>query len=901
MMILTKILKNFLFLILMLFALPIFAQVKVTGTIKSVEGTLVGVSVSEKGTTNGVMTNEIGQYGLTVGKNATLIFSMVGFNTQELKVNSEILDVLMEESNNMLDEKVITATRQPIRKIETTTAISVVGAKQLEALKPESVAEAIRGVAGMYVRNSQGRFRGGIFTRGFPDGTGNGLVYTGLLMDGLPTLATTSRPPDFAIAMDPNMERVEVVRGAAATLFGHGSAAGVVNMINKTGGENHVGMVRTTLYNNNVTENLSNYAYGMDFKVDANLNGPLSHDKKVRYNIGGYYVFDKGFRNLGYADHGGQLRANLDYLFEKGSLRFFAHYVDVTIQNMIDIPFRLDDWKPKTGWKTTDSYYSKNLDDLKYTRTNPNIPNYPYGKPTLKETRSVKDANKEGNYANGGHVGMNYQQTFGSWTLSEKIRYQSYAHGTKFNLGISPIYTDAAQSQLRTIIDGDGNDSDAMNELRIEKTIQTGATKHHLTIGNYTSVGLYRANTWALTGWMLPDKNNLTLRGFVPPAFSTPLTGSASRVDKYRVAINSFFAGDELKIGDKLILNLGARFDAINMNISGFYPDTINEMKRTEAHQDWSASAGFNYKTNERSALYGNVVRSYRMPDYDAYSAAKKASYWNNLGKPITNPRITHNEIVYNSEIGYRTGFGELAVDVAGFYTQIANRLVALYEGAVLVQKPFGNNQILGAELSLTYAPSAVPGFLLTTSYTLQKGTFKDFKIPVRSALSLNPDSLYGLTIVDDPSKGGLGGKAIDVKGKQLPGLPNGIWNFDILYETANVSFNLNSNRNSGFYQDAMNLFKRPEAMWYLNAGASIKVHVGQKSLVKIGVLVKNLLNTDIAERMVYNTDSDANLLIKQRLDKPLGNPTRLDAANTYFTGIPVLPRRVLVTVEYKF
>lgn len=68
---------------------------------------MFGVSVVEKGTTNGAVTNLDGYYQLTVQQGATLVFSFIGFNSQEHVVNSETLNVTLEEEIVSLEELIV--------------------------------------------------------------------------------------------------------------------------------------------------------------------------------------------------------------------------------------------------------------------------------------------------------------------------------------------------------------------------------------------------------------------------------------------------------------------------------------------------------------------------------------------------------------------------------------------------------------------------------------------------------------------------------------------------------------------------------------------------------------------------------------------------------------------------
>jgi hypothetical protein len=205
----------------------------------------------EKGTSSGVVSDENGNYSIGVsGANAVLVFSYVGLRTVEVAVGKQTtVDVAMESDYTTFSDVVVTASRQAVRKLETTTAVEIIGSKQLQRSKPEGILEAITSAPGVFTNTSQGR-RGFVVTRGFPDGSPTGgLVYTGIMLDGIPTLGTPGKAPEAGFGFDLNVERVEVVRGSAATIFGRASAAGVVNVITRTGGEKLGGTVRLTSYN----------------------------------------------------------------------------------------------------------------------------------------------------------------------------------------------------------------------------------------------------------------------------------------------------------------------------------------------------------------------------------------------------------------------------------------------------------------------------------------------------------------------------------------------------------------------------------------------------------------------------------------------------------------------------
>ncbi len=882
----------------------LLAQATVTGKVTNADNKEVisGVSVAEKGTKNLTGTDAEGNYSITVkNANATLVFTYVGMSSKEIRLGGKTtVDVELFTDNTSLSDVVVTASRQPIRKLQTTTAVEVIGKKELAITRPEGLGEAVMKSPGLFVTNAQGRFRATVYTRGFPDGSGNGMIYTSFLLDGLPTLATPARPADFSFGIDPGVERVEVVRGSAATLFGRASAAGVINAITKTGGLKNEGTIRLTRYNSNFDRPNA----GMDYKLDFGVSGPVS--KMVRYNVAGYYVHDRGFRNLGYPDKGGQVRGNIDVLFprNKGSVRFYAGLTDITIQNMIDIPYQLTDFKPRAGWKTTDSYYNPALDTIAYRiRHQKERGNPAAGYDTL--TRTIRDANKDGNYARGYTIGLQLDYNFGNgFRLVERLRSQRFFEGTKFNLGASTTYTEATASQFRLIIDGDGRTKDFMNETRIEKSIDlNNGGNLNLAAGIYASRQHYEPETYSFSYAASPDRIRIGAAfSGAPFAQYNNRFGGRSRIETYNEDVFAYFFGGDLKLLDsKLNLNFGVRQDKLTLDMEG-YNRIDSTIRRKESHSDWTYSLGANYLLTPASSVYANFIHAFRMPDYSAYTVLG----WNAATKQYTNAPlgIPKNELINNFEVGYRQGIGQFGFDLAAFYTGINNRLAVFYENGVGVSKPQGSNRIMGAEFSVYYTPRTIKGLNLRTNFTLQNSEFADFTLPVGvtrngagvvTAINVNPaGDLFGNTLrqVQAPSAtNSFGLYEIDLKGKKVPVVPGFLWNFIASYEHKYFGLSFSMNYVGKRYEDATNLIKIPN-ITTINAGVYAKYPLKNGNNVRLDFNVKNLLNTTTVFRVLYFGDSDAALKLKQ------ANPT---FSNVFATGIPQLPRRTLITLSYNF
>jgi TonB-linked SusC/RagA family outer membrane protein len=113
---------------------------------KSTNESIPGVSVVEKGTTNGTITNVDGRYELSVNEGATLVISYIGMTTQEVKVgNSSTINVSLESSVEQVDEVVIVGYGQQ-KKANLTGAVASVDTKVLEARPIADVGRGLQGV-----------------------------------------------------------------------------------------------------------------------------------------------------------------------------------------------------------------------------------------------------------------------------------------------------------------------------------------------------------------------------------------------------------------------------------------------------------------------------------------------------------------------------------------------------------------------------------------------------------------------------------------------------------------------------------------------------------------------------------------------------------------------------------
>jgi iron complex outermembrane recepter protein len=915
-----KILKSILLLLTIFLYSNVKSQVTVTGKVTSAENAkgLMGVSVQEAKVINSTTTDKEGNFSLKVASaNAKIILSYVGFKTVTVEANGTI-NVTLVQDQSELNQVTVTATRTPTRKLQTTTAVEIIGAKALKATKPEGIAEAVGNAPGLYVNTSQGR-RGGIVTRGFPDG-GNpqgGLDYTAILIDGLPSFGSTGRLPEAGFGFDVNVDRVEVVRGSAATLFGRSSAAGAINIISKTGGETTKGTVKFTNYNNAFDDG----AKQLNFRIDANVNGSITKDKRLRYNIGGWWLDDKGFRNTGFKDFGKQLRGNVDYILPKDKGHIRVHFLNsnFNFQNLTDLPADLNSLKLAGGYKNTQAlqnfsdFYNKSY-TVWETQSGAGAPPT---RPVLDAngnqiTRSIRQAMQDGSYGKTNQVGLNFDYKLTKeLTVENKFRTQNMKNGTKYTFALPSFYLN--NSVFRLLLDGDSKDGDVVNELRFKYKAQVNNTSHTFTAGHYFAETYLRPTTYSFTHVMNPsDPNVPKFAPLAPPFVTNPWSGTfdvprggVTRRGVYTEKVTSVFFGDEIKVNENLVINAGVRTDKVTIDMAETKKPYDVELKRNETHKDWSASLGFNYLVTPKSAVYANFTRAFRAPDYTAYTSLEWISFADRRFLRATDG-IKKNEIVINTEAGYRTTVGDnVSFDIAAFRTKINNRLATIFENGILVSKPFGSNRIYGAEVAVTYVPEMIKGLSIRSNFTYQKAQFTEFKISVgkggvlgNAATVLNVDvagDLYGNTLINE----GGGNYSIDLKGKQLPGVPSFIWNTNISYLHKSFGADFSSNYNANRYIDPTNIIKYNNLkIFNISAFARLNATRGKISNeVRVGIQIKNMFNNSDIQNIAGLSASELTLGQKQK------TPTFTNSTNVpiWGQGYVQLPRRWLIYATFDF
>jgi len=205
-----------------------------------------GVSVAIKGSAGGTQSNNEGKYSLAAKANDIIRITFIGYNTREITLtgNQTTLNIALEETQNALNEVVVTALNITREKKSLGYAVQELKSKDISEAKETNLVNALSGkVAGVQVTNSQGDMGSSrIIIRGETSISGNNQPL--FIIDGVPVDNTqnlgTAGSRDFANTIsDINSEDIEsmsVLKGPnAAALYGSRAAAGVVLITTKKG------------------------------------------------------------------------------------------------------------------------------------------------------------------------------------------------------------------------------------------------------------------------------------------------------------------------------------------------------------------------------------------------------------------------------------------------------------------------------------------------------------------------------------------------------------------------------------------------------------------------------------------------------------------------------------------
>jgi outer membrane receptor for ferrienterochelin and colicins len=232
-----KVLNFFLVFLLTLVQAAYGQKAQIKGQVSALNGELLGyATVSILGTKMGTTADEEGRYqlrNLAPGK-YQIVASFLGYEAYQKRVevspDTEVnLNFVLEEGANSLDEVVITGTLKEVQRLESPVPVEVFNPAFFKKNPTPNIYEALQNVNGVRPQlNCQVCNTGDIHINGLEG------PYTMVLIDGMPIVSSLATVYGLSGIPNAMVERMEVVKGPASSLYGSEAIGGLINIITKS-------------------------------------------------------------------------------------------------------------------------------------------------------------------------------------------------------------------------------------------------------------------------------------------------------------------------------------------------------------------------------------------------------------------------------------------------------------------------------------------------------------------------------------------------------------------------------------------------------------------------------------------------------------------------------------------
>ncbi|MEX0273257.1 MAG: TonB-dependent receptor [Flavobacteriaceae bacterium] len=574
---------------------------------------LAGVNVIEKGTSNGTSTDFFGNYSITVDENATLVFSYLGFKTQEVAVNGqEVVDVLLLEDASQLDEVVVQGfggvMGQARRRAESVQNIpeSVVTfpAEQIEATGVNNLQSFAGQIPNFQFNTSQNVGVNFVTVRGIPQ-IRNGEAPVAFVVDGVTVPdANLLNQEQFDLAM------VEIVKGPQGALYGKNAIAGAINVLTQKPSNLFKGKVNV------------GYGSGNTLKGQMALSGALVKDKLFFRASGSYKKSDGLFTNIAVNDHP-------DY------------YDDTNFRGQLT-------WQASPKFRLTASGQYSNIDGgaLYYHTDKDGAQIVPTGNLDNVEPRSNE-------------LGVASLKNFFGY-LKADIDFEN------MKMQVVTSYNDAKRNHEGDLDHGPApvlrqyqdSDSKVFNaEVRLgSKTKADDRLSWDLGGFYQKNEKLLLTRAWADFGFFGPDPG---------PSGTFSLLGVSDFTNTYNTI--ALFGFIDYKVTPKLTVSAGLRYD--NDAIEQVKRDVDGNVIETPDKSDSELQPKFSlaYKATDNMMMFANYGRGYRVGGFNAkltplfddeYSAETSDNYEVGLKTNWWNDRLIVNTAVYYTKLNNQQQYG---------------------------------------------------------------------------------------------------------------------------------------------------------------------------------------------------------------------------------------------------
>ncbi|MFV5684522.1 TonB-dependent siderophore receptor [Flavobacterium sp. GB2R13] len=545
----------------------------------------------------------------------TLLFSLNSFaqeiastteNTNTTEIFDTVSDTIKNKKGGILKEviitqnqqkKPVTALRSGLKPMDTPQSVQIIGAEIIEQQQSIRLSDVIKNVNGVYVGSARGGAQETFWSRGY-DMSANNMFKNGFRLNG-------GSIPEVL-----SLEKVEVLKGSAALLYGNVAPGGVLNMVTKTpsfkqGGE--IGM------------QIGSYSF---YKPSIDIYGPLN--KIIAYRFTGSYENSESFRDVVKKE---RYYINPSFLFK------VSDKTEITLQG----DYLKDNWTPDFGT----GIIGREIVDL---------PRNLYLGATWSngQTRQASVS---------GLVNHEFNK---NWKLNFNSSFQNYDRTSKGTERIVP----AANGDWSRPLGQNKNLEQIIGEqISLQGNFTTGKIKHQL----FTGVDLENSFLQAYTFTFSPttygsgnifDFDNFNQGGAIPNSTNTKIV----KTDTNRFGV---YAQDLISLTEKFKVLAGIRWSWQESQAETFdlIKKTVTEDKK-RIDEAFSPKVGFVYQPTKNTSLFASYANSFtpntgftvyneviKPSVIDQYEVGVKKDFWRGiLSTNVTLYQITNSNLAQTAE-----------------------------------------------------------------------------------------------------------------------------------------------------------------------------------------------------------------------------------------------------------
>lgn len=482
------------------------------------------------------------------------------------------------------------STKSNLTMMETPQPIAIVTHEIIEQQQAKQLSDVLQNVNGVYITSSRGNSQDSFGGRGFSLGNDN------IFKNG--TRVNSGIFPEVS-----GLERVEVLKGANAMLYGNAAAGGIINMITKKPRFNHGGSIGL------------NAGSWNSYKPTVDFYGPLSD--KVAYRVNGAYEYADSFRDVVKSQ---KYYFNPSFLFNLGEKS----------QLIVEADYLKNDFTPDFGIGAITNK------DLSYSLNDKVGRNVFFG--TDWQYQNVEQASA--------NITFNHQLGT-NWTLNAVASYQNYTKDYFSSERVQWGYANANATRLswsRPFNKTYNEQNYGSAQVNINGEFNTGKINHKVLLGTDADYGQTDSYTYTL------GATNNVLYLDDPSTWGNIAMPTSADKDKIRASTRRIgaYVQDFVGLTKQWKVIAGLRWSYVE-NMPSIKSDYIKNGEKTTVNnsatsdQAFSPKIGLIYMPNENLSVFGTYTNSFSAnagrtvfnepltpTTIDQYEVGAKKNFWNN-------------------------------------------------------------------------------------------------------------------------------------------------------------------------------------------------------------------------------------------------------------------------------